>query len=254
MDVDTLEEFVAAHSDAETTDNGKVRCTLTGHEMPALLPTVQAYWGGKKYRNTKARSAYDFAQHEPYLVPHMKNPYLLYCTLTKQPLSKEQRVVEAHVGSKRFQKLREGAASASASRSEGIGDGDDDEEAMDDEEELEDEQDEIAEFLGGGDGPFWEAQPERGDDPPTPVKSVEGKGKSRKAAKLEQRDAGKKSPRRDDDDDDDDDAFWVRGAGDAVPDAYRDAAMCDFTEDGELPKKKKKKKQKLIGGKSKLDV
>ena len=254
MDVDTLEDFVAAHSDAEVMENGKVCCTLTGHEMPALLPTVQAYWGGKKYRNTKARSAYDFAQHEPWLVPHTKNPHLLYCTLTKQAVSKEQRAVEGHVSSNRFRKLKEGAANPAASRSQDAGDGDDDDEVMEDEEEL-DAQDEIAEFLGGGDRPFWEDPPERGDSPPTPVKSIEGKGKgkSKKAAKSVQREAGKKSPRRDDDDDDDD-AFWVRGAGDAVPEAYRSAATCDFTEDGELPKKKKKKKQRLIDGPSKLDV
>ena len=102
MDVDTLEEFVAAHSDAETTDNGKVRCTLTGHEMPALLPTVQAYWGGKKYRNTKARSAYDFAQHEPHIVPNKRDPRKMFCHRTKLHLNKVPEEVELHVKGRRF--------------------------------------------------------------------------------------------------------------------------------------------------------
>ena len=81
-----MDEFVASHSDAEVMENGKIRCTLTGHEVAPQLATVQAYWMGKKYRNAKARREYDYSQHEPYLVPHTKSEHLLYCTLTKQPV------------------------------------------------------------------------------------------------------------------------------------------------------------------------
>ena len=81
-----MDEFVASHSDAEVMENGKIRCTLTGHEVTPQLATVQAYWTGKKYRNAKARREYDYSQHEPYLVPHTKSEHLLYCTLTKQPV------------------------------------------------------------------------------------------------------------------------------------------------------------------------
>ena len=53
-------------------ERGKIRCTLTGHEVTPQLATVQAYWTGKKYRNAKARREYDYSQHEPYLVlPHL---------------------------------------------------------------------------------------------------------------------------------------------------------------------------------------
>jgi hypothetical protein len=84
--VAAMDEFVASHSDAEVMENGKIRCTLTGHEVTPQLATVQAYWMGKKYRNAKARREYDYSQHEPYLVPHTKSEHLLYCTLTKQPV------------------------------------------------------------------------------------------------------------------------------------------------------------------------
>lgn len=84
--VAAMDEFVASHSDAEVMENGKIRCTLTGHEVTPQLATVQAYWTGKKYRNAKARREYDYSQHEPYLVPHTKSEHLLYCTLTKQPV------------------------------------------------------------------------------------------------------------------------------------------------------------------------
>ena len=81
-----MDHFLETHADAEVMDNGKIRCTLTGHEMPAQLEAVDAYWSGKKYRSAKAKREYDFSQHEPYLVPHTKNPHLLYCTLTKMPV------------------------------------------------------------------------------------------------------------------------------------------------------------------------
>ena len=85
-----MDEFVASHSDAEVMENGKIRCTLTGHEVTPQLATVQAYWTGKKYRNAKARREYDYSQHEPYLVPHTKSEHLLYCTLTKQPVRRSR--------------------------------------------------------------------------------------------------------------------------------------------------------------------
>ena len=37
-----MDEFVASHSDAEVMENGKIRCTLTGHEVTPQLQTVTA--------------------------------------------------------------------------------------------------------------------------------------------------------------------------------------------------------------------
>ena len=50
-----MDHFLETHADAEVMDNGKIRCTLTGHEMPAQLEAVDAYWSGKKYRSAKAK-------------------------------------------------------------------------------------------------------------------------------------------------------------------------------------------------------
>ena len=131
-----MDEFLASHSDAEVMENGKIRCTLTGHEVAPQLATVQAYWMGKKYRNAKARREYDYSQHEPYLVPHTKSEHLLYCTLTKQPVSKQQRAVEGHLNGKKFKRLKALALAPQAAGSSRAGGADED-----DEEQLEDLED-----------------------------------------------------------------------------------------------------------------
>ena len=46
--------FVAARSDAELLESGKVLCRITGHEVLATLDLLEAHWGGKTYRK-KAR-------------------------------------------------------------------------------------------------------------------------------------------------------------------------------------------------------
>lgn len=98
--------FLASHDDAEQLENGKIRCTLTGHEMATTLAVLEAYWNGKSYRKRKAVASYDFAQHEPHLVQHPKSEHLLYCNVTRQPVSRQPHTVEAHVNGKRFKRLR----------------------------------------------------------------------------------------------------------------------------------------------------
>ena len=104
-----LKAFLASHADAEVLDNGKVRCTLTGHELPPRLDALQAYWGGKNYRKRAERAAYDFSKHEPWLVQHTKSEHLLWCTLTGRPVSRTPKAVEGHVHGLRFLKLRKEA-------------------------------------------------------------------------------------------------------------------------------------------------
>ena len=104
-----LKAFLASHADAEVLDNGKVRCTLTGHELPPRLDALQAYWGGKNYRKRAERAAYDFSKHEPWLVQHTKSEHLLWCTLTGRPVSRSPKAVEGHVHGLRFLKLRKEA-------------------------------------------------------------------------------------------------------------------------------------------------
>eukprot|EP00299_Pterocystis_sp_00344_P008289 c307_g1_i1.p1 GENE.c307_g1_i1~~c307_g1_i1.p1 ORF type:complete len:262 (-),score=74.72 c307_g1_i1:9-794(-) len=101
--------FVAKHADEWTVlENGKVRCEITGHEMPAELSLIQAHLKGKRYRNLshkKISSAYDFSQHEPHISPHATMPNKLYCHLSHLTMNRDCDVVRKHVNGRRFKRL-----------------------------------------------------------------------------------------------------------------------------------------------------
>ena len=84
---DEVKDFLKRQSDAELMDSCKVRCTVTGHEMPARLEELEQHFSGKRYKNAKERSQYNFAQHEPWIVQHKKNPHLCckYCISQSSP-------------------------------------------------------------------------------------------------------------------------------------------------------------------------
>ncbi|KAL1508040.1 hypothetical protein AB1Y20_007636 [Prymnesium parvum] len=108
--------FVRAHEDAELLPTGKIRCTTTGHEIPPRLALLEQHWDGRSYRVKKAVKAYDFSQHEPWIVAHKKDPHLLWCTLTTQPLSRQPKTVAGHVSGRKFQRLLRAAMEKEAER------------------------------------------------------------------------------------------------------------------------------------------
>lgn len=84
---------------------GKVRCALTGHELPCRLPELQVYTSGKKYRRLAGASpAFDYAAFEPHIVPSTKNPRQLFCKLTLRHINKAPEHVLRHTQGRRYQK------------------------------------------------------------------------------------------------------------------------------------------------------
>lgn len=53
--------------------SGQVMCRVTGHEMPARLPVMQAHLLGKSFRAARARTT-DFSKFLPHVVPSKKQP------------------------------------------------------------------------------------------------------------------------------------------------------------------------------------
>ncbi|XP_032274593.1 surfeit locus protein 2 [Phoca vitulina] len=87
----------------------KVKCVLTGHELPCRLPELQLYTRGKKYRRlVRAAPAFDYAEFEPHIVPSTKNPHQLFCRLTLRHINKSPGHVLRHTQGRRYQRaLRE---------------------------------------------------------------------------------------------------------------------------------------------------
>ncbi|XP_059782007.1 surfeit locus protein 2 [Balaenoptera ricei] len=83
----------------------KVRCALTGHELPCRLPELQVYTRGKKYRRlVRASPAFDYAEFEPHIVPSTKNPHQLFCKLTLRHINKSPEHVLRHTQGRRYQR------------------------------------------------------------------------------------------------------------------------------------------------------
>ncbi|XP_036892747.1 surfeit locus protein 2 isoform X2 [Sturnira hondurensis] len=83
----------------------KVRCALTGHELPCRLPELRVYTSGKKYqRLARASPAFDYAAFEPHIVPSTKNPRQLFCKLTLRHINKSPEHVLRHTQGRRYQK------------------------------------------------------------------------------------------------------------------------------------------------------
>ncbi|KAF7241038.1 Surfeit locus protein 2 [Varanus komodoensis] len=101
-----LERFLQSHPALRLIPPGrKVRCTLTGHELPCRLPELQAYTSGKKYlRLSKAPGVLDYSEFEPHIVPSTKNPHQLFCKLTLRHINKIPEHILRHVQGRRYQK------------------------------------------------------------------------------------------------------------------------------------------------------
>ncbi|XP_054440689.1 surfeit locus protein 2 [Pteronotus mesoamericanus] len=83
----------------------KVRCALTGHELPCRLPELRVYTSGRKYRRlARACPAFDYAAFEPHIVPSTKNPSQLFCKLTLRHINKSPEHVLRHTRGWRYQK------------------------------------------------------------------------------------------------------------------------------------------------------
>ncbi|KAJ6651843.1 hypothetical protein lerEdw1_016439 [Lerista edwardsae] len=101
-----LERLLQQHPSLSVVPPGKkVRCSLTGHELPCRLPELQAYTSGKKYlRLSKTPGVLDYSEYEPHIVPSTKNPHQLFCKLTLRHINKIPEHVLRHVRGRRYQR------------------------------------------------------------------------------------------------------------------------------------------------------
>ena len=89
------------HAHVSLTDAARV--SSASHD--SVFSALQKHFQGRKYQRKRAKfvPAFDYAQYEPYLVPHRHNPkHQLYCTLTKCYVNRQPKEVLAHVEGRRY--------------------------------------------------------------------------------------------------------------------------------------------------------
>ncbi|KAJ1146457.1 hypothetical protein NDU88_012730 [Pleurodeles waltl] len=100
-----IRSFLLQHPTLGLVEGNKVRCRLTGHELPCRLPELQIYTSGKKYlRLIKTTKTFDYCEFEPHVVPSTKNPHQLFCKLTLRHINKVPEHVLRHVQGRRYQR------------------------------------------------------------------------------------------------------------------------------------------------------
>ncbi len=104
-------------------DKEKVVFEVSGQEFDPRVgvATLERYYNGKAYRRAcvAAKNAkYDFESLRPHIVPHKDNPCFLFCWLTRSVLPLDCDVVETHINSNRFKRLRKMEEDRVAARKE----------------------------------------------------------------------------------------------------------------------------------------
>lgn len=86
------------------TDNGRIKCTLTNHEMPVKESTVLQHINAKKYKKLSkdVKKPFNLDNYKPHLEPNPKKSGQLICNLTMRYVNNQPDHVLRHVSGKRF--------------------------------------------------------------------------------------------------------------------------------------------------------
>ena len=88
------------------TEDGRVKCSLTGHVMHAKPEVVRPYVQGKRFTqaSAKARAMHALKQFEPHIVRSEFLPDKLFCRITGRYLAANERAVVQHSAGRRFER------------------------------------------------------------------------------------------------------------------------------------------------------
>ncbi|KAM8934302.1 surfeit locus protein 2 [Pelodytes ibericus] len=95
--------FLLENPTFQLSDCKKIKCTLTGHELPCRLSDLEHFMKGKKFMRLSKFNDFAFSRFEPHIVPSTKNPNQMFCKLTLRHMSKDPRQIQNHVQGKRYQ-------------------------------------------------------------------------------------------------------------------------------------------------------
>ena len=103
----TVTDMLSASKSFAMTPSGKIKCSYTGHEMPATTEAVGAYMSGKKYRKAKTMADFDIDEFHPWIVEthSAENPDKVWCTVTNRFVSRDAEIIRRHMEGKTFNKM-----------------------------------------------------------------------------------------------------------------------------------------------------
>ena len=101
-----IASLLSAYSSLSLTDTGKVKCRLSGHEMPPKADAIRAYIDGSAYRRAESRSRVDLESLLPYIIPSRTSSHKLYCKLTQREINFLADEVTAHMTGAKFLRLK----------------------------------------------------------------------------------------------------------------------------------------------------
>jgi len=102
-----LHDLLKLHKALSVTANNRIRCAITGHEMPLRKSAVEQHIGGKKFQRLakewKTPTEVDESRRE-HLEKNTKNEAMLYCKLTGRTIKDEEIHIQRHIHGKKFLK------------------------------------------------------------------------------------------------------------------------------------------------------
>ncbi|ESP04989.1 hypothetical protein LOTGIDRAFT_230039 [Lottia gigantea] len=106
-----VEELLKKYRELELDkETNKIKCCLSGHEMPSTELAITTYISGKKFLKLKAQSDYNYDEHADHLVPSTKKFHEkhLYCRLTQIHVNHTPKDIDRHINGRKFKRaLRE---------------------------------------------------------------------------------------------------------------------------------------------------
>ncbi|KAE8884632.1 hypothetical protein PF003_g31240 [Phytophthora fragariae] len=108
------QQLLSKHEFLELVESGegddkraRVKCSLTQHEMLPRMDVIETHLKSKKFVKARDWYCHDYAQYEPYIVPHRRLTKSLFCNVTGTILNRIPSEVEKHVQGKRYKRLKQ---------------------------------------------------------------------------------------------------------------------------------------------------
>ena len=86
--------------------SNRIKCSVTGHEMPPNVESVTSHLNGKKFKKAQEWYTHDYTQYLPLIIEHRTDKTKLFCTLTRLQLNKIPAEIQKHVNGKKFLRIQ----------------------------------------------------------------------------------------------------------------------------------------------------